>query len=584
MGRGKKRGGSAPASSRSARCKSGKSKSCWAEFRAEGSRHFPKGPSTVDGLFDWPTQIAEAMSPPMMSSIKQHLSDRVEAYTDYSGVDCPRWSFEKAEEALNVVGNFGLQDKRVVFTRACDKGELQKRVLVAVACAADAGQSCVFGDMFERMPEAGVAFVEQMQPLEWWSKEDKREAYADLRGWFMENRTWLYGGDPQAWCYVHEKQCPCFPRSALDACTQASSSSGLPSEGVEMEVKVAEPEPFRQPLRIELAGVTCKGWSSAGVQGREADPSELPHGFWLAERVYRAEASLEDVCMVECTPRYPCEQRLAGEGIERTHDFVYMRSGPEFQGWPDIRHRFAGALLNRLTVFWVGPRGDALFEDFARRFWRSIQMSGSSLLVEDEDARWAHYALMAGNIMPVEDLKAMPQWELLTHLGPPGLFQRFNEWKQHMAVKHFLQPGEDFMCDLDHHPGTKGTGSGREWPCMLTHGMICGMNDTGMRIATSLERFVAQGFHCHEKTCSKWSECALFPVLKKLQLTRPQLAQLSGNGMHLHAQAAWMCYVLGNCHRRDWHQGMGIRVDAKFVKEFEEELDEVIGSSANVGE
>ena len=94
--------------------------------------------------------------------------------------------------------------------------------------------------------------------------------------------------------------------------------------------------------------------------------------------------------------RYPCEDRLAGEGVDKTHDFVYIRGGPEFQGWPDVRHRFAGALMNRRTTVWTGPRGKALEQDFSKRFWRSIQMPGSSLLVEDDDARWKEYARMAG--------------------------------------------------------------------------------------------------------------------------------------------------------------------------------------------
>ena len=49
----------------------------------------------------------------------------------------------------------------------------------------------------------------------------------------------------------------------------------------------------------------------------------------------------------------------------------------------------------------------------------------------------------------------MAEWELLTFLGPPGLSQRFSEWKEHIAQNHFSQPGEDYMVDLDHHPDTK---------------------------------------------------------------------------------------------------------------------------------
>ena len=136
------------------------------------------------------------------------------------------------------------------------------------------------------------------------------------------------------------------------------------------------------------------------------------------------------------------------------------------------------------------------------------------MLVEDDDARWKHYACMVGGRLSVEELKTIPQWERLAYLGPPGLFQSFNEWKEHMAETHFLQPGEDYMVDLDHHPKTKGCVAGREFPCLLTHGSICSMSQTEMRMATSRERFASLGFHCHERLCSQWNLCALFPVLE----------------------------------------------------------------------
>ena len=230
-------------------------------------------------------------------------------------------------------------------------------------------------------------------------------------------------------------------------------------------------------------------------------------------------------------------------------------------------------MLNRETVVWTGPRDAALEKDFSARFFRSIQMAGSSLMVEDEDARWEHYRRCAGGRLSVDTLKQMPEWELLTYLGPPGLYQRYAEWREYMATSHFLQSGEDFMCDLDHHPGTKGCAAGREFPVLLTHGSVCAMNSTGFRLATSVERFASLGFHCHERLCNKWKECALFPVLRSLNLKRTQLAELSGNGMHLHAQAAWMCYVLSYVKRRDWMDNVERSLGAP-TSDFEDDVGE----------
>ena len=52
----------------------------------------------------------------------------------------------------------------------------------------------------------------------------------------------------------------------------------------------------------------------------------------------------------------------------------------------------------------------------------------------------------------LSDLKDLPDWELLTFLGRPGQVQRYHEWRSHMSETHFLQPGEDYLVDLDHHP------------------------------------------------------------------------------------------------------------------------------------
>ena len=66
-------------------------------------------------------------------------------------------------------------------------------------------------------------------------------------------------------------------------------------------------EPAHRPLQVEVAGVTCLGWTAAGAHLRDTHQSELAHAVWMEERVARAEAGLEDVGFIECAPRYPAE-------------------------------------------------------------------------------------------------------------------------------------------------------------------------------------------------------------------------------------------------------------------------------------
>ena len=331
-----------------------------------------------------------------------------------------------------------------------------------------------------------------------------------------------------------------------------------------------------RPLQVEVAGVTCLGWTAAGGQAREAHESELAHAVWLEERTARAEAGLEDVGFIECAPRYPAEERLgkemqdgdignqgsgnqlAGVGSTGGQLAVFVRTGPEYFGHPTTRHRLLGAMINNSTTIWIGPVGEALQEDFRDAFWRSPQVQGAILLCDSEESRWEYYRSLAGglgNRMSVDDLKALPDWELMTYIGPPGMAQRHHEWRSFMFGHHWTQEGiEDFMVDLDHHPGSKGCTGGREFPTQLCHGTIATLSATSWTLATPLERVCAMGFHALPAVCTQWPECDLMRIIRAENISRSSLHKLTGNGMHLVSQAAWMTYVLSHCARRDWFE------------------------------
>ena len=335
-------------------------------------------------------------------------------------------------------------------------------------------------------------------------------------------------------------------------------------------------EPAHRPLQFEVAGVTCLGWTAAGAQLRDTHQSELAHAVWMEERVARAEAGLEDVGFIECAPRYPAEQRLgkdisdcaignAGSGDQlavvapTSGQFaVFVRTGPEYFGHPSCRHRLLGAMINNSTTIWTGPEKEKVAEDFQDAFWRSPRVQGSILLCDSSENRWEYYRSLAGahgKLMSVDDLKALPSWELMTYLGPPGMAQRHQEWRSWMFANHWSQEGkEDFMVDLDHHPATKGCGGGTEFPTQLCHGTIAALSATSWSLATPSERFCALGFHALPAVCTRWPECDLMRILRDENITRTSLHKLTGNAMNLVSQAAWMMYVLSHCARRDWFE------------------------------
>ena len=91
------------------------------------------------------------------------------------------------------------------------------------------------------------------------------------------------------------------------------------------------------------------------------------------------------------------------------------------------------------------------------------------------------------------------------------------------------------------------------FPAMLTHGTVCSIDGPdSWRLATPTERFVSLGFHCLPDTCRDHPPSRLMRVISSAGLAHRQIEQVTGNGMHLQAQACWMVYVLANTKRVDW--------------------------------
>ena len=155
-----------------------------------------------------------------------------------------------------------------------------------------------------------------------------------------------------------------------------------------------------------------------------------------------------------------------------------------------------------------------------------------------------------GRELSVAELQAMPEEDLLQLMGPPGLGQRKREWD----VFHAERSGAcGYMCDLDHHPQTKGVGAGMLFPVQLKHGTICSYGEAGTwRIATAKEHMCANGFRALPATTTKGvGICPLVPVLDSMNVFSRSIKFMSGNGMNLVTQTAWMAYVLSNIARID---------------------------------
>ena len=529
----------------------------WVSIRNSAPRILPPGPADVDELFKWPLRVVQAIgadaSPGYIGAeaigegearllrLYSNLSRGLHMDALYAGFDCPRWALSTAVEAA--VDHYGWKfdtdgTPMLTFGSVCEWGSMQCTVLFGVSEQVDGGKGCIFGDILQRLPPTAQRMIESMIPDDACTTEQKKIAFEEIRVWLFENRKWVFTPGHTSQCMMHEQLCFCHGgfRSSGD---DGSSSSGSSAK--------------QRPWCFSTAGVTCVAWSTTGTQTGAAHGSDLYHHIWQTERISLAEYETEDVAFMECTPRYPAYERL-GVQMAITHFALWVIVGSQFFAIPSLRERVLGAVLNRLTVQWVGPPTRESVEiEFNQMFARSMQITATALLVDSDDNRWEMYLRIAnkrgekrGRVFTMKQLKRLQPWQLLTFIQPPGACARLAEWYDYMEQHHPMQPGEAFFCDIDHHPGTRSTG-GKEFPSQLTHGTVLAIfGREDWKMCTPKEHMAALGFHALPRHCHAFPECPVVSVLDRLNIEDADVKHLCGNGMHLQTQAAWMIYIISN--------------------------------------
>ena len=451
--------------------------------------------------------------------------------TDYSGVDTPKWCFAAVEPFPRQAYPEGCG--QFTFVRSCDFGVHQRLVLQS------AGQiegTCHSGNMIGRLPLHARKLICEALPHQDATLEERVTQHRWIQDWLIANRQWVFTKDAQCWCQVHRKMCYAHPAMYLQS--------------------VLGPNADR-PLLCNVAGVTCKAWSAEGSREGDGHESCVYNAIWLAERMRLAELQAEDCAWFERTALYPILEKLV-RPLERngTHLVIWLKTNPIWIGFPSVRHRVLAFALNTLTMKWTGPTEQAeIEEDFARCFNRHLGVGGAALTCQPEDARWEHIHQMAkhrGSCLTLEELKNLSMTELLMRIGPAGLVQRKREWQEECELTGGL-PG--FLADLDHHPGHGNKAPNLDgcypFPLQLTHGLIAefctGREKGNIRVATPWEHLVAHGFHATSDVTEDCGICPLSSILASFCFKPTELKQLSGNGMNLVTQTAFMLWCLSNC-------------------------------------
>ena len=325
--------------------------------------------------------------------------------------------------------------------------------------------------------------------------------------------------------------------------------------------------------------MTCVGWSAEGLQQQRGHESEVPLAIWLAERVHRQSELLEDIAFLECTPRFPGQERLSKSFGDAAHVFSIVTC-PSDHGWPHRRRRILAAVINKKTLQWQGARSvEEVQADFKRRFHRSVGCSAGCLLVADRDEQIKElyqFASQRCNNVSLEDITALfdaqNQEKLEELCFPPGAIERLAAWRKHLGLEECDENEKWQFCDVDHNVHSRGPAAGELWPTQLTHGTVMAFLQNRWRLATGMEHYAALGFNSHSHMPNTKSS-RLMSLISQLPPIHQK--QLSGNAMHLETQASWMLYILAHVSRHQRGSSSLTRIEQKGLNRFSSwELDE----------
>ena len=145
-------------------------------FSPEEKQH-PHGPVRIQEFMSWPTDVIASIAAwdsDALGNLVGVLRRGLAVNSDYSGMDCPREVLTQCFEAVARFKSIDKNEFRLTFSRASDKGQLQKKVLTRIATANDG--SCVMGDILERLPKSARKYIAAAAP----AKNDPREKKSRL--------------------------------------------------------------------------------------------------------------------------------------------------------------------------------------------------------------------------------------------------------------------------------------------------------------------------------------------------------------------------------------------------------------------
>ena len=258
--------------------------------------HKNLGPKTPEEFAMWPRTIVKRVfergdgnDALRLARFKSLVAGGLHVYSDYSGMAGEFEALFQLGEALASRVEFAVSHRRF-----CDISKLAQGILKEIS-SMEFNEPCVMSDINSRLPEHALRWLNAAEPAGEDSAEAAASSYGSMDMYLKQNRKSIFADATHDWCIVHNRRCELFPQVC-----------GLYDDECD--------DGFKQPLVINFAGTTCKGWSAVGKGRCSSDPSERPHSSWTNERGFRASETVqsqETMFFSECTPRYPVKVRCS---------------------------------------------------------------------------------------------------------------------------------------------------------------------------------------------------------------------------------------------------------------------------------
>ena len=139
-------------------------RSSWAERSDELALTWPPGPADVKEIAEWPLALADGLADAeSMARLTSNFNRGVVAFTDYSGIECPKAALQAAYAGLKARNGAISELPAAAFTwaRSCDVDGLCRQVLLQLPSHKGA---CVFGDLLDRLPVTARSWIEAATP------------------------------------------------------------------------------------------------------------------------------------------------------------------------------------------------------------------------------------------------------------------------------------------------------------------------------------------------------------------------------------------------------------------------------------